>query len=173
MNTKQITGSALATLLTSAGIAVAQPPPQGPGRVSIDADKNGAITRVEAAAAADRMFAELDQDKDGFLTPADRPAPPEGGPEGKPGRGDVVVERREFRHGGPPGPGRPPRPHHPPIGMFMIASMDEADANGDGKVSKDEFRTLHLRYFDAADVNGDGQIKLPPAPPMPPAPPPR
>jgi hypothetical protein len=49
--------------------------------------------------------------------------------------------------------------------------MEEADANKDGKISKDEFRALQARFFDAADVNGDGKIKLPPPPPEPPEPP--
>ncbi len=95
--------------------------------------------------------------------------------ESKDGK-EVRIERRVYREGphgpgGPGGPGRPPRPPHPPMGLMVIAAMDEADTNADGKVSKDEFRALQLRFFDAADVNGDGKIKAPPMPPEPPEPP--
>lgn len=40
----------------------------------VDADDDGWVTRAEASAAADRMFAAMDTDGDGRLTAADRPA---------------------------------------------------------------------------------------------------
>jgi Ca2+-binding EF-hand superfamily protein len=37
--------------------------------------------------------------------------------------------------------------------------MAEADLNGDGALSAEEFVAQALRYFDAADVDGDGRIE--------------
>ncbi len=75
-----------------------------------------------------------------------------------------------------PVPPAPPMPPHPPMFMMLIANSDEADANGDGALSREEFRAQQLRFFDASDANGDGRIRFagppqPPAPPTPPAPP--
>jgi hypothetical protein len=59
---------------------------------------------------------------------------------------------------------------------FMMGEDSEADLNGDGVMSQDEFRNQHLRMFDAHDVNGDGRVRAhrlpePPEPPVPPTPP--
>jgi len=43
------------------------------GHANMDADNDGWISRAESAAAADRMFAELDRNDDGRLDRADRP----------------------------------------------------------------------------------------------------
>ncbi len=64
----------------------------------------------------------------------------------------------------------PPAPPVPPVaGMFMIELGDEseADINGDGALSRDEFRAQQLRFFDARDVNGDRRVRAP-RPPEPP-----
>ncbi|MBN8608751.1 MAG: hypothetical protein J0L81_17675 [Caulobacterales bacterium] len=63
--------------------------------------------------------------------------------------------------------------------MMLIANSDEADTNGDGGLSREEFRAQQLRFFDASDANGDRRIRFeappvapePPAPPAPPEPP--
>lgn len=70
----------------------------------------------------------------------------------------------------PPAPPRPPRaPRLTGAGMF--AHFEEADLNGDGALSREEFRAQQLRRFDADDANGDGRIRAPqpPAPPEAPA----
>jgi len=76
----------------------------------------------------------------------------------------------------PPVPPVPPVPPRPPMFMMLIANSEEADLNGDGALSREEFRAQQLRFFDASDANGDGRIRFeappePPAPPRAPAPP--
>jgi hypothetical protein len=172
----------------------------------IDANKDGFITRAEAQSEAERVFGEMDGDNNGKLDSADRAASPRmmihhmsgdghrrgGGRHGdddhnvevivRGGDGEerTVIERREVRveraapkEGAVP---RPPRPPGPPMTMMMIMQSNEADRNGDGALSKEEFVAQQLRYFDAGDANGDGKVKfdlppMPPAAPPPPAPP--
>ncbi len=76
----------------------------------------------------------------------------------------------------PPVPGVPPVPPVPPVPampfMMLIANSEEADRDGDGALSREEFVAQHLRFFDASDANGDGRVRFePPTPPTPPAPP--
>lgn len=249
-------GAAAAALTAAAAAADSS----GPARVFVrhgpelrmDADRDGWITRAEAAAAAERMFDEMDSNDDGRLTAADRPAMPDfdirvdvpdidipdieieeldGGDgerrvrvirrvdgerierevelaleraereieraERQAERAEREAERaeREVRrhvnrevvviHGGghgewtarapsaPPVPPVPPVPPRLPMFMMMVASSEEADLNGDGALSREEFRAQQLRFFDASDANGDGRIRFepPPEPPAPPAPP--
>ena len=54
--------------------------------------------------------------------------------------------------------------------MMLIANSEEADRNGDGALSREEFVAQHLRFFDASDANGDGRVRFDP-PPHPPEPP--
>ncbi|MCB8840259.1 EF-hand domain-containing protein [Aurantimonas sp. VKM B-3413] len=41
--------------------------------------------------------------------------------------------------------------------QMMIIMMD---TNSDGKLSLDEFQSMHKRMFDYLDANGDGQIEM-------------
>jgi multidrug efflux pump subunit AcrA (membrane-fusion protein) len=72
----------------------------------------------------------------------------------------------------PRAPVAPHPPHAPraPMFMMLVANSEEADTNGDGALSREEFRAQQLRFFDASDANGDGRIRFeaPPAPPEPP-----
>lgn len=93
------------------------------------------------------------------------------------GRREIRIERHEGHgEGGPDA--RPPHPPGPPHAMhgpmFMMMAHEEADRDGDGALSQEEFRAQHLRFFDAADVNGDGRLRAPAHPPRPatPQPPP-
>ena len=70
----------------------------------------------------------------------------------------------------PPMPAMAPMPPMPPVFMMAAIHSGEADTNGDGALSREEFRAQQLRFFDASDANGDGRIELP-DPPTPPEPP--
>jgi hypothetical protein len=75
--------------------------------------------------------------------------------------------------GAAPTPPVPPTPPTPPMFIMLFANSEESDLNGDGALSREEFRAQHMRFFDASDANGDGRIRYerPPAPPTPPTPP--
>jgi hypothetical protein len=93
---------------------------------------------------------------------------------------DRQVDRhvRIVRHGDnmivvPPVPPIPPIPPVPPIPRINMFTDSEADLNGDGAISREEFRAQQLRYFDAQDANRDGRVRFeePPEAPEPPEPP--
>jgi hypothetical protein len=104
-------------------------------------------------------------------------------------RGDPVNADRRIRiitrngdrlrvHPVPPVPpvaGVPPVPPIPPIPAVWMGGIDdeESDLNGDGWISREEFRAQQLRYFDARDANRDGRVRYerPPEPPVAPEPP--
>lgn len=228
--------------------------------LQVDADRDGWLTRAEAATAAERMFERMDSNGDGRLTSGDGPVfedldievdvpdfdieipdididiPEVEELEGGDGErririirrgGDVEVIEREIalaereaeraerqaeraereaeraarhaeriardierrverdidRHfereivvisGVPavaavaPVPPVPPTPAAP-VFMLLAANSEEADRDGDGALSREEFRAQQLRFFDAADVNGDGRIRVQPPTPPPPA----
>ena len=60
-----------AALATTTGLAVAQvpaSPPHGPRGMRMDTDRDGALSRAEVQAAADRRFGLLDANHDGRIT---------------------------------------------------------------------------------------------------------
>lgn len=187
----------------------------GSGHGGGDTNEDGYLSRDEAAAHADQMFAQLDSNNDGRLTRDDhqehvmhfRHGP---GAPGTPNADNPNCERTESGEAGnrqitvicraesgtsttgdrtviirrgdgggawtgedgvtaPIAP-VPPVPPVPPVaGMFMIelGEGSEADINGDGALSREEFRAQQLRFFDARDVNGDRRVRAP-RPPEPP-----
>lgn len=88
------------------------------------------------------------------------------------GDGDVFIAPIPPIPPVPPVPAVPPMPPMPAFWMGGIDN-DESDLNGDGWLSRDEFRAQQIRFFDARDANGDGRVRYerPPEPPEPPTPP--
>jgi hypothetical protein len=82
--------------------------------------------------------------------------------------GEQNVDVQVFNHGDGKGENR--------IVIVRRHSMDNADANKDGKVSRKEFLARAEKHFAEMDKNGNGSLEgdemHPPMPPMPPGVPP-
>lgn len=110
-------------------------PAAGLPRMALDANKDGAIDRAEAAKSPKlaARFDQLDKDKDGKLAADEQPW------------------RGGMRHRGGP------RGGHGERGGMLRA----ADANHDGRISRAEAQAAQaqsLARFDAMDVNHDGYL---------------
>ncbi|WP_284757257.1 EF-hand domain-containing protein [Agrobacterium sp. fls2-241-TYG-188a] len=140
-----------------------------------DTNKDGKITKEEFAARQDALFTDIDQSKDGSITPkemrdyrrakmeefrAANPRPERAdakGPEGK--GGPEHAERDGKRHEGRKdearmegGKGR----HGGRFGgMFAMA-----DTDGNGQISKAEFTAAGEKMFARMDTNKDGAINI-------------
>jgi hypothetical protein len=110
----------------------------------LDTDGNGSIDRAEFDAAGGKRHERM-----GERGPAGD-GPRFGHRFG--GQGDA---EGPGKHRGPEGFGGRGGPRAG-MGLAMIGKM--ADTNGDGAITKDEFKTAALAMFDRADANGDGTI---------------
>lgn len=145
--------------MTLAGIAVAQPAsaaPHGQPRLfdRLDGDKDGVVTRDDVKSAAEKAFAELDVDRNGVATQAERAAMRERKREAMFARadsnGDGQVSREEFRA----------------AREMMHSAMDEGKRHGgrgfkrmmQGDVAKADFVARPLAMFDRIDTNRDGKV---------------
>ncbi|WP_375286097.1 hypothetical protein [Sphingomonas sp.] len=133
-----ILGLALASSVLAGGAAVAQtaqtpsypaaerdapprPHHRGGGLMRADANKDGVITRDEARAAADAMFARFDRNNDGRLTAEEMPR--------RHARADARPKREVSQ------------------AQFERKAMrrfDRIDANKDGQIAKAEIRDFRL-----------------------------
>jgi Ca2+-binding EF-hand superfamily protein len=123
--------------------------PQGgpPVFAALDANKDGELSAAEIKNAV-AVLKKLDSNGDGKLT-VDEIRPRRG--EGGPGRGGFG--QNEGRRRGPGGPGG----REGGAGQLADRLM-QADANGDGKVSKDELPERMQRLMGRLDANKDGFI---------------
>lgn len=94
---------------------------------SIDANHDGKVSREEWVAYQERVFVALDKDKDGFLEPAEffRSA----------SANVIPFATAGYSHG-----------------LMTEQMFGKIDANGDGKVSKEEFVSYQLKIFDMMDT---------------------
>ena len=107
-------------------------------------------TRADALARADERFDRLDTNKDGKLSPDELAAArgPRGGEAPPPPADGAAPPPPPPSDGGPRGmPGR--------FGQRMFARLD---TNGDGFISRDEYRAQAAERFDRMDANKDGKI---------------
>ena len=172
MKKKLLIAAALATSAVG-GIAVtasAMLAPRGP--MAADTDKDGVVTRSEFFAAAEARFAKRDANsdrklsgdeietgrrgekllrddanKDGAITFAEATAAANAHFKAQDADKDGKLTGAEMRPRGPRGRGDM-------AGMMLR----HADANKDGKVSRDEARAEADQRFDRLDANRDGYI---------------
>lgn len=175
-----ITAAALGAT-TIAGVASAQAPAQSRntaprGMAAADANGDGIITRAEATAAADAMFARMDKNRDGKISADERPGR-RGAQAGemtqqqlrerflqrfdradanKDGRLDQaerqnMATKRGDRRGGMMHRGGEG-------GRGGMGMMMHADTNRDGILTKAEATAAAAAMFDRVDTNKDGRI---------------
>lgn len=150
---------------------------------ALDADHDGRVSAEELESAG-RHLKALDRNGDGSLTPdelfgmpgrgpqpmgdrrpegdrrpdGDRPAPRDGegrGPRPDGQRGDGPRPDSERREGRPEGDRRPeggPGPEE------FLRRLKEADADKNGKISREEAPDRLKANFERLDTNGDGQL---------------
>lgn len=120
----------IAALLVPLALAAHEPGKDGGRFDGIDADRDGTISRAEAASSPrlTQKFDELDQDKNGNLTKAELD--------------QHMHDKRQEMHD------------------RMEQRFKSADANGDGQLSSDEAKGMpHIaQNFAAIDTNGDGLV---------------
>ncbi|MFC0590076.1 EF-hand domain-containing protein [Novosphingobium aquiterrae] len=156
--------SAVAMVLAAAGIAHAAQDQRGWG----GPDANATVTRADAQAKAEAMFAKHDANGDGRIDQADRAAMMGKKFDAMDTDRNGALSRAEFmaghqnhgdhagmamgdeggkmgRHGGRHGRGG---------GMMMKM----ADTNKDGAVTRDEAVAGALKHFDMTDTNRDGKV---------------
>jgi hypothetical protein len=152
----------LAQDLPAARADAPPPGPMGPRDplAAADADRDGVVTREEAAAEADRRFAAMDTNGDGKIDRDERRAfrPPH-----RP-RGDMAPPPGEDGPPPPP-PGADAPPPPPPPGAERDGGRRERGERGDRhhrraprEMTRAQFRERALRMFDRADANHDGRV---------------
>lgn len=146
--------AATAVLLAGSGFAIAQQ--QATPRAAVDANKDGVITRAEAAAhpRLAQRFDELDKNKDGRLTADERPMMRRGsGKAGKGGNGWMGLDAdKDGRVSKAEAAARPQ----------LAQRFDQMDANKDGYLDRADFQARRTarqaECFSKADTDRNGQL---------------
>ena len=116
-----------------------------------DTNSDGKVTKDEFAAGSgdSGAFALLDQNKDEVITPDELGLPADSKPKPRPEGG------RGGEGAGPGAPGQPGGMGGDKRGEEFRKRMKEMDANGDGRISRDEWKG-EAEMFDRMDRNKDG-----------------
>ena len=168
------------TAMAGSAPAFAQqaPPPPPPGHhVGPDANGDGIVTREEALAAADRMFARLDTNKDGQISPEEMNARHHrrGKHPMNPQARKAMLDRFDTDKDGTLSPEerqaaraawaakraerKNARPDRTDARQERKAKhFARMDTDGNGMISQPEFRAAALKRFERADANHDGRI---------------
>ncbi len=124
------TAALLAAAIAVGGTGVAAQDPGARAQfLGIDRNLDDVIDAIEAADFRRRLFATLDLDKDGAITPAE------------------WIEATKAAS-----PVSPERPVETPD------ALKQADGDGNGRVNLAELLAVGRDKFAALDLNGDGQI---------------
>lgn len=173
---RKLTFALGAAALAIAGAAFAQP--STPAHDGAQRHQHGPMTRADAEARADKLFARLDANGDGKLDRGDRAARQDKRFARLDTDGNGAISRDEFtaaagkrfaekaqgqdghRAGHRTFQGRNVawRGHRGRGHGALAMAGKMADTNRDGAISKDEFKTAALAMFDRADANRDGTI---------------
>jgi Ca2+-binding EF-hand superfamily protein len=138
---------ALFPLLSFAAAFAQEPPSPSPSPSAAiaerDADGDGRLSASEFGGGA-KLFALLDRDGDGFLTPEELPRPPR----------VRSTDRRPARRGDD---GARSPEHFREAAARLMTRLDE---NGDGKIAGDETPAGGRFGIAGADRDGDGSVDL-------------
>jgi Ca2+-binding EF-hand superfamily protein len=122
---------------------------------ALDTDRDGELSNAEIVGAGSALL-KLDRNNDGKLSPQEIFGPG-GAPPMRPGDGTRPDQQRPDQQ-------RPDqrRPGQRGLGGVnpeeLRQRLKDADANGDGKLSREEAPSLLKPRFDQVDVNSDGAL---------------
>lgn len=163
----------LAVMGTAIAAIIAPVPASAQGPAAVE------TTRAQAETRADSRFDRIDLNKDGVLDAEDRQTRHRARFDAMDSNGngaisfdefealrgkaqeklaDAGAKRGENRRGAGRSGARRGGVGRGGFGQHQMARL--ADANSDGKVSKQEFRTLAMQRFERADTDNDGTISV-------------
>jgi EF hand len=104
----------------------------------------------------DRLLSRIDKDGDGALSAAEGQAVAERMFEHRDGNGDTSLTRDEFM--ATRGGGRLSAEQKAKLEAFRAQRFEEMDKSGDGQVSAEEYFNAAQGRFESADANHDGRV---------------